>query len=354
MDMNQFIARRENQWNRLTALTDKARRETVRGLSAAEAEEFFSLYRLASSDLNLVQTRGGSSGLLDYLESLVARAYQHAAVPQRGHFLATWWRILRYDFPTAARKQWAAMALSAMIMCTGTVTGYAITATHPAAALTFVPAEFFRQSPAARVARRIREQSSAHFHFSGEKNLLFSVFLFTHNIEVAVLTFALGMTFGVGTLVMLFFNGAMLGALGQRYQADHVGTYFISWVGPHGVLELPAICVAAAAGLIIARAMWTRGGRHGGVWASIQAQRNEMLALLIGCAHMLVLAGLIEGGFSQITAPVIPYFLKIFFACVLFAGLIAYLFFMPVRQNAIDGDDEYARPAGPASARPGI
>lgn len=75
MDMNQFIARRENQWKRLTALTDKAGENTVHGLSAAEAEEFFSLYRLASSDLNLVQTRGGSSTLLDYLETLVARAY---------------------------------------------------------------------------------------------------------------------------------------------------------------------------------------------------------------------------------------------------------------------------------------
>jgi uncharacterized membrane protein SpoIIM required for sporulation len=332
MDINQFIARRENQWKRLTALTDKAANLTIAGLSSAEAEEFFSLYRLASSDLNLVQTRGGSSALLDYLENLVARAYQHVAVPPRGRFFATWWRILRYEFPAAARKQRGALALSAMIMFTGTVAGYFITAARPQTALTFVPAQFFRQNPAQRVAERIKRQTSAHFHYTWEENLLFSVFLFTHNIEVAVLTFALGASFGIGTLAMLFFTGAMLGALGQRYQADRVGTYFISWVGPHGVLELPAICVAAAAGLIIARAMWTRGGRHGGVWASVQMQRNEIFYLLIGCAHMLVLAGIIEGGFSQLTAPVIPYFVKIFFAAVLFASLIAYLFFMPLRK----------------------
>ncbi len=68
----------------------------------------------------------------------------------------------------------------------------------------------------------------------------------------------------------------------------------------------------------------------GGVWAGVQAQRNDLMYLLIGCAHMLVLAGLIEGGFSQITAPIIPYFLKIFFAGALFATLIAYLFFIPL------------------------
>ena len=332
MDVNQFIARRENQWRRLTVLTDKADHDTVQGFSTEESEEFFALYRQASNDLNLVQTHGGSSALLDYLEMLVARAFQHLAVPQRVKFFATWWHILRYDFPATVRKQWAALLLSALIMCTGTVTGYVLTAEHPATALTLVPAEFFRQSPAQRVAKRIAAESSRQFHYSGAKNLVFSVFLFTHNIEVAVLTFALGMTFGVGTVVMLFFSGAMLGSLGQRYQADHVGTYFISWVGPHGVLELPAICIAATAGLVIARAMWTGGGPNGGVWAGVRAQRNDLVNLLIGSAHMLVLAGLIEGGFSQVTAPVIPYLLKIFFACAMFGALITYLFFMPVKK----------------------
>ncbi len=336
MDINRFIARRENQWKRLTVLTDKADRDTAQGLTASEAEEFFALYRMASNDLNLVQTYGGGSALLDYLEMLVARALQHLAVPQRVRLFSAWWQVLRYDFPATVRKQWTALLLSVLIMGVGTVAGYAITAAHPSTALTFVPAEFFRQSPAHRVAEHIATDSSRKFHYSAEKNLFFSVYLFTHNIEVAVMTFALGLTFGLGTVVMLFFSGAMLGSLGQRYQADHVGTYFISWVGPHGVLELPAICIAATAGLMIARAMWTGGGRHGAVWASVRDQRRDLLNLLIGCAHMLVLAGVIEGGFSQITAPVLPYFLKIFFACALFCALIAYLFFMPLKKPQWD------------------
>ena len=96
--------------------------------------------------------------------------------------------------------------------------------------------------------------------------------------------------------------------------------------------------------------MWTRGGRYGGVWASVQAQRNDLMYLLIGCAHMLVLAGLIEGGFSQITAPVIPYFVKIFFACALFAALIAYLFFVPIKKpDSLGQIDSFALAPAPAS-----
>ena len=41
----------------------------------------------------------------------------------------------------------------------------------------------------------------------------FSTFLFTHNIEVAFFAFALGITVGMGTAIMLFVNGLMLGAL---------------------------------------------------------------------------------------------------------------------------------------------
>ncbi len=339
MDINQFIARRELLWQRLTFLTDKAGKNTLASLSTHEVDEFFSLYRMASSDLNLIQTRGGSSALLDYLETLVARAYQHVAIPQRVRFFAGWWGLLRYDFPAAARKQWVILLLSAAIMFSGAISAYFITAEQPQAALTFVPAEFFRQSPAQRVAERIKRQTSSSFHYSSRKNLLFSVYLFTHNIEVAVFTFALGATFGIGTFVMLFFNGAILGALGQRYVASNVGVYFVSWVGPHGVLELPAICVAAAAGMIIARAMWTRGGEYGGIWLSVQAQKSQIVYLLAGSAHMLVLAGIIEGGFSQITQPVIPYFLKILFACVLFAALLAYLFVMPIKKPNQPQDD---------------
>ena len=38
----------------------------------------------------------------------------------------------------------------------------------------------------------------------------------THNTQVALMTLALGMTFGFGTVVMLFYNGVILGAVALR------------------------------------------------------------------------------------------------------------------------------------------
>ena len=333
VNLNQFIQQRRPRWDRLSALLDHIAQTGAESLSTAETDEFFSLYRLTSSDLSMMQTHGGNPALLDFLEMLVARAYQYMAVPHRSGFFRAWWRIIRCHFPATVRRQWAVVVLSAAIMLAGTVAGYTITAIRPSAVISFVPQEFFRQNPAQLVHEKMHEQSNGNFHLGAGENIAFSVFLFTHNIEVSIFCFALGMTFGVGTLIMLFFNGLMCGSLAERFASDGVMTYFISWVGPHGSLELPAICIAASAGMIIARAQWTRGGRCGGVLSAIRAQRQDMLNLLVGAATMLIAAGAIEGGFSQLTEPVIPYWLKITLACVLFAGLLFYLFIMPIDEH---------------------
>ena len=78
---------RRPRWQRLSELLDRVDRRGLTGLRAAEADEFFSLYRLTSSDLSLVQTRTGSLGVTDFLEGLVARAYAPPAGAEAGAVL---------------------------------------------------------------------------------------------------------------------------------------------------------------------------------------------------------------------------------------------------------------------------
>jgi uncharacterized membrane protein SpoIIM required for sporulation len=106
---------------------------------------------------------------------------------------------------------------------------------------------------------------------------------------------------------------------------DGVSTFFLAWVGPHGALELPSIAFAGAAGLIAGRALLLPGNRS--VGASLRAALPDVRRMLLGTAAILVLAGLIEGSFSQFTAKTFPYALKIAFAAGLFVLLLVYLFF---------------------------
>jgi hypothetical protein len=66
--------------------------------------------------------------------------------------------------------------------------------------------------------------------------------------------------------------------------------------------------------------------------------------VLVGTATLLVLAGIIEGGFSQISQLTVPYALKIAVAAALLIALLAYAFLMPLRRP--DRDPKPTRASG--------
>ena len=102
-----------------------------------------------------------------------------------------------------------------------------------------------------------------------------------------------------------------------------------SFVVPHGVLELPAIFLAGAAGLEIARGLLFPGllpRREALARAGGRASR-----LVLGTLPLLLIAGTIEGFFSPTDAPVA---MKFTLGVVLFIALLAYLFGAGRTRNA--------------------
>jgi len=331
MDLNRLLDNRRPRWHRLEQLLDRAEHRGLENLAPAEAEELYRLYRLTSSDLNMVQTRTGHPAIVDALEALVGRAYSMLSVPDRPQPLRAWWQIMRHRFPARIRTQWRLLLLATLVMLAGTIFGGAVTALSPGTEAVFLNSGVGRphleQSPSERVARLESQQQSGGL-LSVMRHTQLSAFLFTHNIRFTVTAFALGLTFGIGTVMLLFYTGAMVGSLGMLYFQDGVMTFFVAWIGPHGSIELPCVLFGCTAGFMLARAQWKKEG--GSVWDRIRRDGRELLDLLVGAATLLILAGLIEGGFSQIIEPAIPYELKIAVAALLFGGLLAYLFWMPV------------------------
>jgi uncharacterized membrane protein SpoIIM required for sporulation len=333
MDLNDFLRQRRLRWQRFSVLLDMVDKTSLEALGPREADEFFSLYRLTSSDLNLVQTRTGNPSLLEYLEGLVARAYGHLSIPRRARFFQSWWLILRHDFPAALRSQWKLLLTSFLATAIGVICGFASTFAQPSSADIFLPAEHLQQSPRERVAHlEDLERNGNRSIASADDHMAFTVFLFNNNIRVSILAFALGLTFGVGTIIMLFYNGAMLGSLAALYILDGETKFFIAWIGPHGSIELPCVMFAGTAGLMLAARQLRR--RDGSFISQVRAIRPMLVDILVGTSTLLVLAGCIEGGFSQINEPTISYTFKIIVAIVLFSALLAYLFIMPVNQRS--------------------
>ena len=66
---------------------------------------------------------------------------------------------------------------------------------------------------------------------------------------------ATGITWGAGTLILLFYNGVILGAVAADYIAGGQGVFLAGWLLPHGSIEIPAILLGGQAGFILAGAL---------------------------------------------------------------------------------------------------
>ncbi len=328
MDINAFIRLRRPRWEQLRQLLETAEQRGVVALPPDEVDTLYRLYRLASSDLTWAQTQTGNPALLEFLESTVARAYGLLTPPARARPLRGWWRAVRHTLPGVVRAEARLFALTAGLFLAGALLGGLATAAVPDLAAVFLPPEHLVETPSERVSR-LEALERGEGRIDGAADYAhFSSYLFTHNIRVCLLAFGLGLSFGVGTVMVMVLNGALLGCIAYRYFADGVGTFFVAWVGPHGAIEIPCVVFAGLGGMMLARAQW-RGGTQT-VWGRVAALRGRLVGLVVATATWLVVAGLIEGGFSQVNEPTLPYPLKISVAAGLFVALLAYLFVVRV------------------------
>jgi uncharacterized membrane protein SpoIIM required for sporulation len=202
----------------------------------------------------------------------------------------------------------------------GTIFGAAVIAFDPEAKQAITPFPHLLQNPADRVAK---EESATEDVLRGGK-ATFSTELMANNTRVSIMALALGMTWGVGTVILLFYNGVILGAVGFDYMSAGQSEFLFGWLLPHGSVEIPAILIAGQAGLVLAGALFGWGGRLP-LAARLRAIGADLVTLIAGVALLLVWAGFVEAFLSQYHAPVFPYWAKISLGLVELALLFLFL-----------------------------
>jgi uncharacterized membrane protein SpoIIM required for sporulation len=110
---------------------------------------------------------------------------------------------------------------------------------------------------------------------------------------VTFLAFAGGIAAGLGTAFVLIYNGSFLGAVAGLAIGAGFGSEFVELVTAHGVLELSCIAVASAAGMRMGTALVLPGRMSRSKALVLEAR--ESVAIILGTAPWLVLAGLVEG-----------------------------------------------------------
>lgn len=290
--MNRFLEEKKDNWQRLEDLLTMLRGSSLRGLSRVEVREFGELYRRAAADLAIARAETRDAKLINYLNSLVIRAHGKIyRAESNGAGLV--WKFFTNDFPVAFRNARVFILIAfAVFFISAAISGW----------VSYINADFavvigVEQAAAAAKSNEMWWLSLNDANQIGASKIL------TNNILVAFLAFAWGALLGVGSLYILIMNGVSIGGVvGACYRGNpEFANSLMTFMIGHGVIELSTIFMAGGAGMMIGYAIINPGDLTR--TQALKKKGMEAARIIIGCACLLVVAGIIEGFLSPSALP---------------------------------------------------
>ncbi len=325
LDLARFVRKQRPSWETLEKTLNGIKAGTVDLSDLKETKKLMALFQRACADLSRAKQANAGHETCAYLEALVARGYAeiHSGRAARLRFRPLHW-VLK-TFPQTFRKHALAFLLSSGLTVVGMIVGGVILVADPHGreVATAPFPHVAEQTPSQRVAAEEKVDTRRLKALEKHKST-FSAQLMTHNIGVSVKAMALGLSWGIGTAIVLFYNGVILGAVGLDYLLDGQGLFLFGWLLPHGSFEIPAILIAGQAGFVLAHALIGWGSRDG-LRSRLRLVAPSVATLTGGAAVLLVWAGFVEAFFSQYHAPVLPYSVKIAFGALELVLLFLFL-----------------------------
>lgn len=315
--MSRFIKERKNNWQRLEELLENLQGNSLRRLSRAEVREFGELYRRAATDLAIARAETRDPKLLNYLNSLVIRAHGKIYRAENQGFDLIW-QFFAKDFPQAFRRTWKFSFLAFVVFIIPAVASF----------LLCYYDQNFADAVGVSEIRFMAQENIKWWESLNNANQIGSTQILTNNIRVALMAFALGAFFCIGTIFILVSNGLSIGGvLGVCYATNpQFGFDLVTFMVGHDVIELSCIFIAGGAGMMIGYSIINPGDLTRG--QALKKAGMEAAKIVIGCAILLFIAGIIEGFISPSALPA-----SVKFGVGILTGILMYSYLCLVGRN---------------------
>ncbi|ADU32467.1 stage II sporulation protein M [Evansella cellulosilytica] len=308
MNVKQFVQQHREDWKELEQMITTLHKKRKR-VTGDHIERFHQLYQKTTQHLSYSQTYFKDEEVTEYLNGLVSKSHnllykdQLTSVKQIHYFFTQ-------KFIRLLTEQWK-FVIAAMILFTlGGLGSFFAVLSDPLHLYTVLPAE---------IAQGVDPEQLGANHDTIDPSLM-SASIMTNNIQVAILAFAGGITFGLLTVYILIYNGIIVGALAALFWHYGMTYEFWAYIVPHGMIELAAIFIAGGAGLLMGYKLFVPGNYSRSYQLKVQAKRS--VQLLIGTIPIFIIAGLIEG---FITPASISLEAKYLVAILTVIGLLLYV-----------------------------
>jgi uncharacterized membrane protein SpoIIM required for sporulation len=286
-----WLQKRRPYWARMDELLTRSGRTGVRKLTHSELQELALLYRQTASDLATIREDSSSGNIARYLNQLLGRAHNLIYMGRRSRPSGII-KFYRETFPEIFSDTLAYTIAASAIFSVLAAVGMMLAIVNPG---------FQTYLLGPRMMETIENRQMWTHSIVTIKPIASSAIM-TNNLSVSFSTFALGITGGLGTVWMLALNGLLFGVVNAACWQAGMSQQLLSFVAPHGVIELPAIFIAGGGGLLIAKGLLFPGMLPRRV--SLVREAGRGVRLVLGIVPMLIVAGTIEGFVSPSDLPV--------------------------------------------------
>ena len=304
MDVDAFVLAHRPTWDRLDELVKRRRR-----LTGAEVDELVDLYQRVSTHLSIVRSASTDSVLVGRLSGLVARA--RAAVT--GAHAPLWREFLRFwtvSFPVVAYRSWRWwLGSAAAFFLVAALIGFWVAGSPEVQSAVGTPSD---------IDQLVNNDFASYYSENPAGS--FALRVWVNNAWVAAQCIGFAILLGLPIPYILFQNAANLGLTGGLMFDAGKGGIFLGLLTPHGLLELTAVFLAAAAGMRLGWMAIAPGHRPRG--QVLAEQGRAVVAVAAGLVVVLLLSGLIE---ALVTPSPLPTFARIGIGVAAEVAFLAYV-----------------------------
>lgn len=287
-------------------------------MSSLTSDELSSIYIHLTEDLAFAQSKFPNTELTRYLNELTVKVHNviYRNKPERSSRILKFWR---YEVPAELSRSYKYLGYAFLIFAAGVLIGVLSAANDE----TFVRLILGDQYVDMTLNNMEDGDPMAVYKGMSEGSMFFAITV--NNIRVSLLAFAAGILFSVGTGYILFQNGMMLGVFHYLFfeRGFFDDTILTIWI--HGTLEITAIIIAGAAGIIMGNGILFPG-TYPRLYAFRKAAKRG-LKIVISLIPFFIVAGFLESFITRHTEWPLP--VKLFIILVSISLVIIYLIVLP-------------------------
>ena len=292
MTESQFIEQNKEKWKELEFLLE---------LPQKDADKLQDLFVKVSSDLSYARTFYPKRSVRLYLNNLTQKVFDSMGKKKSGFSLKNITNFFSSILPEEAFRQRRSLLISFLIFTVSMTVGALSTANNPEFAKIILGESYVRMTE-----ENINKEDPMAVYKDEDAVGMFAG-ITVNNIRVAFVAFVLGILGGIGTVYILVYNGIMVGVFQYYFYSKglFLTSFLTIWI--HGTIEILAIIIAGAAGLVLGKGLLFPGTFKRSTSMQISAKRS--LRILLGTIPLFIIAGLLESFVTRLTD--LPTFVKV-------------------------------------------